>query len=310
VITHGHADHARAGHGDVLATEATLAIMAVRYGEGFAGTRTAVGYGEVTVHDGVSISLVPAGHVLGSAQVVLRWKGLTVTVSGDYKRRPDPTCVGFEPVPSDVYVTEATFGLPVFRHPPAEQEVARLLASVAQFPDRAHLVGAYSLGKAQRVIRLLRDAGHTQTIHVHGALVALNALYERFGVKLGDLAPTVADGPRRGAGAALAGQIIVAPPAALGSPWAERFADPVRAFASGWMRVRARARQNGVELPLIISDHADWDELTETLAEIRPGEIWITHGRDDALARWSELKGIPARPLALVGYGDDDADDG
>jgi putative mRNA 3-end processing factor len=309
VITHGHADHARAGHGAVLATEATLAIMAVRYGEGFAETRTAVRYGEVMVRDGVSISLVPAGHVLGSAQVVLRWKGLTVTVSGDYKRRPDPTCASFDPVPSDVYVTEATFGLPVFRHPPAEQEIARLLASVAQFPDRAHLVGAYSLGKAQRVIRLLRDAGHSQTIHVHGALIALNALYERFGVTLGDLAPTAADGPRRGAGSALAGQIIVAPPAALGSPWAERFADPVRAFASGWMRVRARARQNGVELPLIISDHADWDELTETLDEIRPGEVWITHGRDDALARWADLQGIPARPLALVGYGEGEDDD-
>ena len=288
----------------MLATEATLAIMAVRYGDGFAGTRTAVGYGEVTVRDGVSISLVPAGHVLGSAQVVLRWKGLTLTVSGDYKRRPDPTCAAFEPVRSDVYVTEATFGLPVFRHPPASQEIARLLDSVAQFPDRAHLVGAYSLGKAQRVIRLLRDAGHDDTIHVHGALVPLNAVYERFGVSLGALAPTTAEGPTRTAGAAHAGRIIVAPPAALGTPWADRFADPVRAFASGWMRVRARARQNGVELPLIISDHADWDELTETLSELRPGEVWITHGREDALGRWSDLQGIPARPLALVGYGD------
>ena len=294
----------------MLATEPTLAIMAVRYGDGFAGTRTAVGYGEVTQRDGVSITLVPAGHVLGSAQVVLRWKGLTVTVSGDYKRRTDPTCAPFEPIRSDVYVTEATFGLPVFRHPPAAAEVTRLLASRAQFPDRAHLVGAYSLGKAQRLIRLLREAGHHETIHVHGALTALNAVYERFCVDLGDLAPAAAEGGARRAGTALAGGIILAPPAALGTPWAERFADPVRSFASGWMRVRARARQGGVELPLIVSDHADWDELTQTLAELRPGEVWITHGRDDALARWAELEGIPARPLAMVGYGDGDDDDG
>jgi putative mRNA 3-end processing factor len=292
----------------VLATEATLAIMAVRYGAGFADTQTPVRYGEVTERDGVSITLVPAGHVLGSAQVVLRWKGLTVTVSGDYKRRADPTCAPFEPVRSDVYVTEATFGLPVFRHPPATQEVARLLASVAQFPDRAHLVGVYSLGKAQRLIRLLREAGHEDTIHVHGALTSLNTLYERFGVPLGELAPAAAEGPKRGAGAAHAGRIILAPPASLATPWAERFADPVRAFASGWMRVRARARQNGVELPLIISDHADWDELTETLSELRPGQVWITHGRDDALARWAELQGLPARPLAMVGYGEGDDD--
>ena len=295
----------------MLATEATLAIMAVRYGEAFAGARSPVAYGEETVRDGVSITLVPAGHVLGSAQVVLRWKGLTVTVSGDYKRRPDPTCAPFEVIPSDVYVTEATFGLPVFRHPPAHQEVARLLASLRQFPDRAHLVGAYSLGKAQRVIRLLRDAGHDETIHVHGALVQLNALYQRFGVDLGALAPATGDAPRSrgGGGGALAGQIILAPPAALGTPWADRFAEPVTAFASGWMRVRARARQNGTELPLIISDHADWDELTDTLTDIRPGEVWITHGREEALARWCELNGVPARPLALVGYGEGEDED-
>jgi len=292
----------------VLATEATLAIMAARYGQDFARNQTPVAYGATTHHDGVSITLVPAGHVLGSAQVVLRWKGLTITVSGDYKRRPDPTCTGFEPVRSDIYVTEATFGLPVFRHPPAAAEVARLLASTVQFPERAHLVGAYSLGKAQRVIRLLREAGYDQTIHVHGALTQLNALYQRFGVELGPLAPATAEPGRRGDG--LAGSIILAPPAALGSSWANRFAEPVTAFASGWMRVRARARQNGVELPMIISDHADWDELTETLDELRPGEVWITHGREEALSRWCDLNGVRSRPLAMVGYGEGGEDDG
>jgi putative mRNA 3-end processing factor len=200
-----------------------------------------------------------------------------------------------------VFITEATFGLPVFRHPDDRGEIARLLRSVAQFPERSHLVGAYALGKAQRIIRLLREAGWDRPIHVHGALERLNALYERHGIGLGPLAPATAGG-----GQDLAGQIIVAPPSATQDRWSRRFPDPVTAFASGWMQVRARARQRGCELPLVISDHADWDELTATALELRPGELWITHGREEALARWADLNGIQARALALVGYEEED----
>ncbi len=303
VITHGHADHARAGHGAVLATPETLAIMAERYGVDFAGATEAGAYGQAVRRDDVEVTLVPAGHVLGSAQAVVRWKGLTMVVSGDYKRRRDPTCPAFEPVPCDVFITEATFGLPVFRHPDAADEVARLLRSVAQFPERSHMVGAYALGKAQRIIRLLREAGWDRTIYVHGALERLNALYERTGIDLGPMAPATT-----GSKADFAGQIVIAPPSALQDRWSRRFPDPVGAFASGWMQIRARARQRGVELPLVISDHADWDELTATVDELRPGELWITHGREEALARWAELQGIPARALALVGY-EDEGDD-
>ena len=300
VITHGHADHARAGHGSVLATPETLAIMAERYGQDFAGHTQAVAYGETTSVNGVDVGLVPAGHVLGSAQAVLTHRGLRIVASGDYKRRRDPTCARFEPVRGDVFITEATFGLPVFRHPPDTQEIERLLASVRQFPERAHLVGAYALGKAQRVIRLVREAGYDETIYVHGALERLNRLYEWFGVALGPLAPAT------GSKADFAGKIVVAPPSAIADRWSRRFPDPVTAFASGWMRVRARVRQRGVELPLILSDHADWDELTDTLTELSPGEVWITHGRDDALCRWAELNGLKARALHLVGYEDED----
>jgi len=303
VITHGHSDHARAGHGAVLATPETLAIMAERYGADFAGTVEPSTYGRAAARDGVEVTLVPAGHVLGSAQAVVRWKGLTMVVSGDYKRRRDPTCPAFEPVPCDVFITEATFGLPVFRHPPDHEEIARLLRSVAQFPERSHLVGAYALGKAQRVIALLREAGWDRRIFVHGALERLNGLYQEHGVDLGPLSPaTVGDK------ADFAGQIVLAPPSALQDRWSRRFPDPVGAFASGWMRVRARARQRGVELPLVISDHADWDELTATVDELRPGELWITHGREEALARWAELHGIKAKALALVGYEEEDED--
>ena len=304
VITHGHSDHARAGHGAVLATPATLDIMAERYGQDFAAAREPAPYGKTIRRDDVEITLAPAGHVLGSAQAVIRWKGLTMVVSGDYKRRRDPTCAAFEPVSCDVFISEATFGLPVFRHPDDAGEIGRLLRSVAQFPERSHMIGAYALGKAQRIIRLLREGGFDETIYVHGALERLNGLYERHGVHLGPLAPATATKSK----ADFAGAVIVAPPSALQDRWSRRFPDPVAAFASGWMQVRARARQRGVELPLVISDHADWDELTATVDEVRPGELWITHGREEALLRWAELHGVPARALALVGYDEEDED--
>ncbi|MGH6872990.1 MAG: ligase-associated DNA damage response exonuclease [Rhizomicrobium sp.] len=302
VVTHGHTDHARSGHGTVLATAETLAIMAARYGAGFAGATEAVGYGQSVSRDGVSVTFVPAGHILGSAQIVVRAKGLTIVVSGDYKRRRDPTCLPFEPVACDVFVSEATFGLPVYCFPPDTDEIARLLKSVAQFPERTHLVGAYALGKAQRIVMLLREAGYAETIYMHGAMEEMNALYRRFGIDLGRLAPVA--GERK---ADFAGAIVIAPPSDIADRWARRFADPLPAFASGWMRVRARARQRGVELPLVISDHAGWDELTQTVKEVSPGELWITHGNEEALLRWCVQNGQKARALALVGY-DGEAD--
>jgi putative mRNA 3-end processing factor len=301
MITHGHADHARAGHGLVVATPATLDIMAVRYGEDFAQERRPLAYGETAARDGVEVSFAPAGHILGSAQAVVRWRGMTIVVSGDYKRAGDPTCAPFEPVPCDVFVSEATFGLPVFRFPDPAQVVQGLLHSVAQFPERSHLVGVYALGKAQRLIALLRRAGWERPLYVHGALERLNALYERHGVALGPLASATSS--RK---ADFEGQIVLAPPSTIADRWSRRFPDPVTAFASGWMRVRARARQRGVELPLILSDHADWDGLTGTIGELAPQELWITHGREEALARWAALNGIAARPLALVGYEDEE----
>ncbi|MDP3405585.1 MAG: ligase-associated DNA damage response exonuclease [Brevundimonas sp.] len=305
VITHGHADHARAGHGAVLATRQTLAIMAERYGEAFTVLRQPVEYGEIASHNGVEIRLVPAGHVLGSAQAVISWQGLTMVVSGDYKRRRDPTCALFEPVPCHVFISEATFGLPVFTHPPDTEEVGRLVQSLGQFPDRAHLVGAYALGKAQRVICLLREAGWERPIHVHGALERLNRLYEREGVDLGPILP--ATGLKKDA---LGGDVAIAPPSAIQDRWARRFADPVTAFASGWMLVKARARQRGVELPLVISDHADWPELIQTFEEVRPEELWITHGREEGLLRWAELNGMKARALRLIGYDEEGGETG
>ncbi|MDQ3139804.1 MAG: ligase-associated DNA damage response exonuclease [Pseudomonadota bacterium] len=298
LVTHGHADHARGGHGTVWATPETLAIMACRYGP---QNGRPVGYDEVVTLGDVALRFVPAGHVLGSAQIVMDYGGERVVVSGDYKRRPDPTCLPFEPVPCDIFITEATFGLPVFRHPDTASEMDRLLERLHANPDRCVLVGAYALGKAQRVIMELRGRGHHDPIYIHGALQRLCDLYIEHGVALGELRPATEASKEE-----LKGHIVLAPPGALNDRWSRRLPEPITAMASGWMRVRQRARQRNVELPLIISDHADWDELTQTITEVAPREVWVTHGREDALIHWCHLHQIKARELNLVGYEDED----
>jgi putative mRNA 3-end processing factor len=298
LITHGHGDHARGGHGRVLATAETLAIMEVRYGP---QNGVPVGYGETNRIGEVGVSFVPAGHVLGSAQIVLEFGGERVVVSGDYKRRADPTCAPFVVTPCDIFITEATFGLPVFKHPDTGSEVDRLLHRLAAEPERCVLVGAYALGKAQRLITELRGRGHEEPIYIHGALERLCALYEELGVPLGELRP--ATGVPKDE---LRGRIVLAPPGALNDRWSRRLPEPITAMASGWMRIRQRARQRNVELPLVISDHADWDELTQTIREVAPREVWITHGREEALKHWCQLHQIKARELNLVGYEDED----
>ena len=305
IITHAHSDHARTGHGAVLATQETLDLMRLRYGANFAGSTQALPYGESINLAGATITLHPAGHVLGSAQVAVEADGLRVVASGDYKNiadpTVDPTCVPFELARSDLFITEATFALPVFRHGEPHAEIAKLLHSLTLFPERAHLVGAYSLGKAQRLIALLRQAGYNPPIYLHGAMEKITNYYVERGIALGEL--------RLARGATkpnLAGTITICPPSALNDLWTRRFPDPLAAFASGWMRVRARARQQGVALPLVISDHADWDGLTATIAATGASEIWVTHGQEDALIHWCATRGLKAHPLDIVGYGDEE----
>ena len=295
LITHAHADHARPGHGAVLASSETLDIMAIRYGAEFTGQRQ-VAEGEIAIGD-VSVSFHPAGHILGSCQIRISPKaGPVIVASGDYCRRPNPVCSAFEPLDCDVFITEATFGLPVFRHPDPAEEIGKLLKSLNDFPERPHLIGAYPLGKTQRVIALLRQAGYDAPIALHGAMQRLCHYHETQGIALGSLVDAAETPTAR---------VILAPPSAFGSPWVHRFPDPVLAYASGWMGVRARARQRRIELPLVISDHVDWPELTTTLTEIRPDEVWVTHGTEEGVMRWCDLQGIAARPLRLIGYEDE-----
>ncbi|MEL7047810.1 MAG: ligase-associated DNA damage response exonuclease [Pseudomonadota bacterium] len=306
IITHGHADHARSGHGKVFATPETRDIMRVRYGDDCAGSFETLGYGEAVELGDVTIRLAPAGHILGSAQVVIEYEGTRVVVSGDYKREDDPTCTPFEVVPCDVFVTEATFGLPVFTHERATDEASKLVASLRDQPDRFHLLGVYGLGKCQRMLSLIRQHGYDDPIYLHGALVKLTELYEHYGHDFGEVHPVATDkgkGPRKPAD--FEGKLVLCPPSAVGDKWSRRFGDYVACFASGWMRIRGRARQRGVELPLIVSDHADWPELIRTIQETGACEVWVTHGREDALVHHLRKSGTPARALTLVGRDDE-----
>lgn len=304
VITHGHADHARSGHKKVISTHETLAIMKVRFGENHSPLPYGIAYGEKLKINDVVIWLVPAGHVLGSAQIVLEYKGSRVVVSGDYKRQKDPTCLSFAPVNCDVFITEATFGLPVFKHPEAQEEITKLLRSIDLFSDRCHVVGAYALGKAQRIIALLRQKGYERPIYIHGALKNLCDLYAQNGVDLGELLP-VPISKKNQKNPNLEGQIVLAPPSAIADRWIRRLPDPVVVMASGWMRIKQRARQRNVDLPLVISDHADWNELFQTFHEVGAPEIWVTHGREEAVIHQANLQGFKARALSLIGYDED-----
>ena len=305
IVTHAHADHARSGHYHVIGTHETIEIMKTRYGENFCKKYTCYKYNQKFKIDGVDLFLAPAGHVLGSAQIVMDFNNQRVTVAGDYKRQYDPTCSPFEPIKSDVFVTEATFGLPVFKHPDAKSQIEILINSIKKFPDRCHVIGVYSLGKAQRLIKMMRDFGWNDTIYIHGSLVKICELYKKFGIDLGKLEPaTIQDKPKK-PHEYYKGKLILAPPSALSDIWSRRFPDPIIGMASGWMTVKQRAKQRGVNLPLILSDHADWNDILKTIEQVSPKEVWVTHGSEEALIYECEKRNLSAKALSLVGYESD-----
>lgn len=303
VITHGHSDHARSGHAQAIATPDTLAIMACRYGEGFTGKRVELPYRQAIHLGDARVTLYPAGHILGSAQILIEYGGARIVISGDHKRTPDPTAREFEPVHCDVFVTEATFGLPVFCHPEPRREVEKLLTSLAIFPESCHTAGCYALGKTQRLMAELRRAGYDKTIYLHGSLMRLTQLYEERGISLGPYAQVTAENRK-----SLAGEIVLCPPSALSDLWSRSLPDALPAAASGWMQIRARAKQQRVELPLVISDHADWPQLIETIHDTGAPEVWVTHGREEALVHYCRKAGLSAKALSLLGYEEEEGE--
>lgn len=297
LITHAHGDHLRMGHGRYLTAEAGRHVVATRVGpvdlQGLA-------YGESITHQGVKISFHPAGHVLGSAQIRLEHGGQVWVVSGDYKTGPDTTCAPFEPVRCDVFITESTFGLPVFRWAP-QQDVFDGINGWWQdnaAAGRASIVYAYSFGKAQRVLAGL-DPG-IGPIVVHGAVATMDEAYRQSGVAL----PTT-QGVLETPAAQLRRCLVVAPPSAQGSAWTKRFGDYSDAFASGWMLLRGARRRRNVDRGFILSDHADWPGLLEAIAATGAPRVIVTHGYVDPLVRYLRELGLESGAFKTE-YGDDE----
>ncbi|PPR27573.1 MAG: hypothetical protein CFH34_00053 [Alphaproteobacteria bacterium MarineAlpha9_Bin4] len=270
--------------------------MKIRYGNECAKNFQIIKYGEKLVINDIIVSFYPSGHILGSAQILIENKNNKILITGDYKTIPDDTTESFKLVKTDTLITEATFGLPIFKHPDPDKEILKLLESVKNFSEKPHIVGAYALGKAQRIIRLLRKAGYDEMIYMHGAIEKISNYYIQKGIMLGKLKKVEKEDIK-----SLKGKIIIAPPSALKDRWIRKFDNVRTCLASGWMMIKQRAKQSKVDLPLVISDHADWNELTNTIINCQTQKVWITHGREDALKYWCEKNNIYAQALSLKG---------
>jgi putative mRNA 3-end processing factor len=301
LITHAHGDHARRGSRRYIAPRSGTGLLRRRLGpealiEGH-------GFGQPLAFGGATVSFHPAGHVLGSAQIRVEGGGEVWVISGDYKRAHDPSCEAFEVVPCDVFITEATFALPIYRWDPVDQVMTTLLGwwDANAAAGRASVLCCYAVGKAQRV---LAEIGRRtdRMVFVHGAIDALLDAYHREGVAL---APTVPVGARA-KGESFAGELIIAPPSAFGSPWMRRFGDASTGFASGWMRVRGNRRRRGFERGFVLSDHADWPGLLRTIEETGARRVLATHGYSDTLARYLREVGLAAEPLETLFEGEVD----
>jgi putative mRNA 3-end processing factor len=300
VVTHAHSDHACWGCGHYLTTRDGERVLRVRVG--MDARIDSVPYGEPVVHNGVTVSLHPAGHILGSAQVRIEHQGQVWVVSGDYKVEADPTCAAFEPMRCHVFVSESTFGLPIYRWSPQSEVFAAINAwwRANQEEGKASVLFGYALGKAQRLLAGL-DPGNGP-IACHGAVEKLNQAYRDSGIAL---PPTTYVGAAE-KGADWSKALIVAPPSADGTPWMRRFGPAASGFASGWMRIRGTRRRRSVDRGFVLSDHADWPGLLDAIKATGAGQVLLTHGYTAVLARWLRENGIAADTLATHFQGEQD----
>ena len=301
IITHAHSDHARPNHNKVLATEDTINIMKIRYGEKAAKSYQRVDYGEKIYENGLTLSLHPAGHILGSAQILIEKNGKKTLVTGDFKTVSDNSCQPYEFLKTDTLITEATFGLPVFKHPKPDSEIKKLINAVEENNYNSFLVGAYALGKAQRIIKLLRENNYDKKIYIHGAIEKISDYYKTKNIDLGELEKVNKDNKKY-----TNGHIVISPPGALRDRWTRGMPNILSCYASGWMQVKQRARQRSIEFPLIISDHADWNELTTNIKNSNAENVLITHGREDGLMHWCNINKIKANALNIKGRIEED----
>ncbi len=303
LITHAHGDHARWGSGAYLCSTECERVLRTRLGADQSISTTE--WGQTLEMDGVRVSFFPAGHILGSAQIRVEYRGEIWTVSGDYKTEPDPTCTPFEPVKCNVFVTESTFGLPIYRWS-RQSETFREIGEwwrANKEAGRASIIFAYALGKAQRLLAGLQEFAHG-TFYTHGAVERLNHDYREGGIAL---PPTVYAGsmPK---GHDWSGAMIVAPPSAAGSLWLRRFGTSSTAFASGWMRVRGARRRRSVDRGFVVSDHVDWPSLMTAIESTGAERVLVTHGYRDPVVRVLREKGLSADSLASRWEGETEED--
>jgi putative mRNA 3-end processing factor len=302
VITHAHGDHLRPGSHAYLCAKPSEALLRHRLGD---DAIQAAGYGDSVALDGVRISFHPAGHILGSAQVRVEHRGEVWVASGDYKRAADPTCASFEPQRCDTFITEATFGLPVFRW----DDPDATMREIADWWDEMRVAGrpavlfAYALGKAPRVLASIASLTD-RPIFVHGALQEVVDLYRAAGIRM----PETRRASDVGRGVSFAGELIVAPVSARGTVWMRRFRDHSSAFASGWMRIRGARRRRAYDRGFALSDHADWDALQRTIGETGAARVCVTHGYTHPLARVLAERGLEALAWQTQYEGEADAD--
>ena len=301
VITHAHADHARRGHGAYLAHAQAEGVLRARLGDDIALQQ--LGYGDTVELNGVRVSLHPAGHVLGSSQVRVEHAGRVWVASGDYKLDADRTCAPFEPVRCDVFITESTFGLPIYRWPRPDALFADLNAwwQANAAAGKPSIVYAYAFGKAQRLLAGV-DAG-IGPIVCHGAVEALNDAYRAAGVAL-PATHRVTDAAIDKA--ALKRALVIAPPSAAGTPWLRRFGEHADAFASGWRQGRGARRRRGVDRGFVLSDHADWPSLQRAIAATGAPRVIVTHGSVPVMVRWLTEQGLEAGAFDTDYGGEDD----
>ena len=300
LITHAHTDHARPNNHLILGTKETIEIMKIRYAKSYCTNHQVINYNSTLKINNIDITFIPAGHILGSSQILIKYNGCKVLISGDYKRVEDKTCKGYENKECDIFITEATFGLPIFSHPLDKDEIKKLLESVNKNNEKPHLIGVYALGKCQRILSLLRDAGYDETIYLHGALMKITDYYVSEGVRIGKVKNTSDLNLSE-----LKNQIILCPPSALHDKWSRKFKNPIKGIVSGWMNIRQRIKQKNIQLPLIISDHADWNDILLTTKENNPEKVLVTHGREEALVFQLNKLGYDAKALNLLGYEDE-----
>jgi putative mRNA 3-end processing factor len=298
IITHGHADHARVGHGHYLATSDSAGILRSRLGDIHL---TTLRYGESVVHNGVRISLHPAGHVLGSAQVRMEYEGEVWVASGDYKVEADATCAAFEAVQCHTFITESTFGLPIYRWQPQRIVFDDIndwwRGNAAE--GRASVLFCYSFGKAQRILAGIDPS--IGSIICHGAVMPLNRVYREAGVPLPEARMVTEIGDKSDLRRAL----VLAPPSAAGSTWMRRFGEYSDAFASGWMQLRGARRRRAVDRGFVLSDHADWPGLMDAIKATQAQRVIVTHGQIPVMVRWLGQNGLEAGAFQTE-YGDED----